>query len=425
MKKNLERLTALFLFLLPWQTVWIIRERFADGLKMEYETLAYYGTEVLLWAVFFLFAAYYISALRRRGTEHFRIASDRVFVGFLLAFLVWSYATSLFSADADIALQWSFHALEAVLVFFVIFLSPMPVSRMLGWFAAGSVAPAALGVYQFLTQSGFAYVPLGIAAHSAAEAGASVIQGAAGGRWLRAYGPFSHPNVFGGFMALAISASLLLLSNVKERGRMSVVLLALLVAQTAALVFSFSRSAWLGASLAVAVIFLRDKKKWKGPAVVIAVFLLCTALYLPLFKTRIADASALHEVASRTERVAGYRDALSLIAMTGGRGVGAGNYTIALRGLVPEYRPWEIQPAHNVFLLVLTELGIAGTALIFAAALVFVRWRRRYADYALLLPLAPIALFDHYLVSSYFGLVLTAVYMALVLRSVVPTLSTE
>ena len=86
-----------------------------------------------------------------------------------------------------------------------------------------------------------------------------------------------------------------------------------------------------------------------------------------------------------------------------------GNYTLAIHNEIESTRSaWFYQPVHNVFLLIFTELGVAGVLVI----LLFGYFIRRIFNCNLLpifILFLLLALFDHYLWSLYSGLLLVGV----------------
>ena len=250
----------LFLFTLPWQTIWIYREVFVGGVKMEYATLGFYATEILLWTAALLFIAWYWrvantppAPLRegRLSIYKLKITRDRVFVIACLSFISYLFISIAWSADKALALQQSLRIMEAFLLFFMFALGPLKFSEAVKWLALGAVLPSLLGIWQFFSQSTFAFKWLGLAEHIASNPGTSVVVGEEMGRWLRAYGPFSHPNVLGGYAVLVIVLMLLRELKVESRKYKVFWVIGCYLLISAAF-FSFSRAAWLALSLAVA-----------------------------------------------------------------------------------------------------------------------------------------------------------------------------
>lgn len=407
MKRLSELSLSLFLFLLPWQTIWIIREYFHAGVKLQYETLGFFATEIFLWIAVISFLLWRQKELGEK---------PRVFALTALLFVVYAYLSSLWAPDSDIALQHALWILEAFLLFFLLLAGPLQKKRVWAAIAAGSIAPAILGIAQFLTQTTFASTLLGLADHPAWEAGTSMIDAGNFGRWLRAYGTFSHPNLFGGYLMVAIVALDSLarmdrryLIDDKKNIIYHISFIVISILQWTALFFTFSRSAWLAAGAWLALLaFRRDMRHMTNDTRRIIIYhlssvVILTIVFFPLVQTRISG-DTMAEARSKTERISGYSEALALWRSKPLTGIGVGNYTIAARNTFPNRAPWEYQPVHNIPLLMGAELGILGILL--AAMIIINAFRLLSISYNLsvIAPILPLFLFDHYLWSSFAGL---------------------
>lgn len=431
---------AAFLFLLPWQTVYIFREVFLAGTKIEYWTLNFYGTEILLWLIVILFMVWYWKKFRSQILDfRFHVTKDRVFVFSALLFTFYFLLSTLWSADKSLALQQSVRVMEAMLLFFILFLGPLKVKEAIKYLLLGSLVPAVLGIGQFLLQATFAFKWLGLAKHVSSEPGTSVIVGESIGRWLRAYGPFAHPNIFGGYIIIVLTLASVHLKRFKIVAVTNYLLL------ITALFFTFSRSALMVFLIGFFILLLfyllskppqhfvsappsegGDKRGY------LFLFLIPYSLFLiilfsPLVQTRVLGNSS-HEVASVTERVSGYGEVLQIFKTSPWLGVGAGNYTLASYNLNPDLEAWQYQPVHNVGLLLLVELGTVGVLLLLFVFFSFIRFfvgvikskgvgvlslvglGLLLTAYCLLL------LFDHYLYTSYVGLALSGIYWGILSR---------
>lgn len=58
-------------------------------------------------------------------------------------------------------------------------------------------------------------------------------------------------------------------------------------------------------------------------------------------------------------------------------GVGIGRYTNAVQSLYPNHPAWSYQPVHNIYLLILVELGIVGVSA-FIALLYYTLKKKTY-----------------------------------------------
>jgi hypothetical protein len=416
--------------LLPWQTIWIIEERFLNGAKWEYATIGFYTTEALLWFVFFLFMIWHLKQVRiQMKREKFYWSKDRIFILSCLLFIVYGFLSVFSAPDVVVAFQHAFYILEGFLLFFMLAIGPLSLKEAVKWFVLGAVVQSILGIWQFLFQSTIASAWFGLAAHPAYEAGTSIVSSPEVGRWLRAYGAFSHPNVFGGYLVISLTATLVFWRDTK-RSWMTALRPGLFIIQTAVLFFTFSRSAWIAFFVCVCTysfFIFRQKKIWNEDRWVLAVsfvgIAILSAVYFPLIQTRFFGES-FHEVRSTTERVVGYTEAVEILRDKPFFGVGAGNYTAVAYALHPDRPGWEYQPVHNVPLLFLVEFGLAGLLLLLVIMFSFLRFVgsdvKKHKAFFLLFPtfLLPLLLFDHYLLSSYIGLLLSAVFFGFFVRFV-------
>ncbi|MCB0031187.1 MAG: O-antigen ligase family protein, partial [Anaerolineales bacterium] len=189
--------------------------------------------------------------------------------------------------------------------------------------------------------------------------------------WLRAYGLTNHPNLLGGFLALAI---LLLLGGSLRPGRLAWPLRLGLLLGCAALVLSFSRAAWLGllAGFLFLALLLGSRAAWRqqyGRSLLLGAAFCCVGGLLALIPTRELLFTRLQPTVNEFEtRSLSERDALQAAAWVAygaapWTGVGAGNGTVAVAPLIGEQAAVAPQPVHQVPLLLLLELGPAGAAL--------------------------------------------------------------
>ncbi|MBI2436279.1 MAG: O-antigen ligase family protein [Candidatus Magasanikbacteria bacterium] len=490
----LNLLLRLFLFILPWQTIWIYQEKFLNGAKWQYGTMGWYGSEILLWVCIFIFMAFVFAQVKdTRYKIQMKAEKDRIFLGSILLFLLYSFLSIFWSVDVDVALQTSLRLMEAFFLFLMLYTSSLSFKQLAVCFVAGSVLPSVLGIFQFLMQTDFSLTLLGLSQHLASVGGTSVVGSESIGRWLRVYGPFPNPNIFGGYLALAFVIALMvyeknpacdsvelveirqarkdyipILSGLRLPAQGwsafggKIILYGVIALQITALFFSFSRAGWI--AVGVTVFFycligvfakaetppcppqggiipnlfskippLRGAGGCFTPPVILFVLLtsVLTFIFFPLVQTRFVHQSSL-EIRSTEDRVSGYREAVEIFKEHFFVGVGAGNYTAELYQLNPTLPGYAYQPVHNVGLLFLAEFGIAGIILILVVLLSFWSYHQSQVTndkfsifnfqslhvwYVLCaMWYVFLAFFDHYFLSSYVGLVLTATYFCLVFR---------
>lgn len=473
MLKSLYVTISLFVFLIPFQTVLLLREPIIGGEKWQYGTIGVYVTDILLFIalLFFVFESLQLSAMRLPRFRRLKLAMTKNWQNWLfLFFFLWAGFSIFWASDRLLAGYMFVKLLLAGGVFFLAW-------RMIRagkerWIALAIIVAvllqAIIGIGQFVTQETFSSTLLGTSTHESWQAGTSVLKNESG-RWLRAYGTLPHPNMYGLFLAVGLLFVLSELTrssygNGSEQGRShkspliplsergseigssrptvstpltfskgstrysgggisSLVrgkmhlLLASIPLLLLGLVLSFSRLAWMGFVFGLLVLVVY--RIWRGGRrdrrlllVPISVLFFSGAIFTGLLHETVFprfDSAVVTHERSVVDRISTYREGREIVRKYPWLGVGAGNYTAELIRAYPDRPVWSIQPAHDVPLLVLTELGIPGFILfLLLGASILVRALRRKNTLALVMFLAllPSLLLDHFLWTSHFGIVL-------------------
>jgi len=335
---------------------------------------------------------------------------------------VFAVLSSFQAQDALAGLASALYAVTAVAVFIAIVMFRPNAREVLTGFVGGAVFQFALGGYQFYTQSAFASKWLGMAMHSAEQLGAFVVE-TESGRWLRAYGSLSHPNVFGLYVGIGL---LMCIGLAAYRGHgKHTRYYAMMPLIAAGLLFSFSRSAILGFAAGFLWMVVSaygseaapDYRRVLVPSfIIIAVTFATMALFYgdPLLTRTTANGRL--EAQSIGDRGGQYNDAMALFANHSFTGVGIGQMPLALaRESATERNWWQYDYVHNVPVLVAVETGLIGLLAwlgFVGATLMVVRDRLLhktavssgvtvYASAFIAMLVA--SLFDHFLWSSWFG----------------------
>lgn len=214
-------------------------------------------------------------------------------------------------------------------------------------------------------------------------------------RFYRAYGTFEQPNPFGGFMAwnaaIGIGTFVGLIVFVwrgrkngrKKLGRTEWIWLLFVggcaAATALALLLSWSRGAWLGFSVAMAVFLLFwPRRAWLGPVLLLAALaLFALGWQLDLIPAPLANRLAgftedvrLGDVRgvdindanyAVVERLAHWQSAVDMARDNLWLGVGFGNYEPAYGDYALINWPYPLGHAHNYYLNILAETGVLGT----------------------------------------------------------------
>jgi|FLOH01.1.fsa_nt_gi O-antigen ligase len=449
--KIVEYLFYLFIFALPLQTRLIYQTGELNGGFWEYGTKALYGTEILLSVIFILIISRVIISIKGQKIE-WQIRSLDYFV---LGFIVFVLLSTFWSIDCSQTLYYLGLFIEGIALFYLASRLGFKFRLLSYSFVFSGLVQSILAIQQFLTQMVYGNKWLGIASQNATDLGVSTIEGA--GRFMRAYGSLSHPNMLGGWLVICIIFLLGLLFQYQKRfyhapwkvskaliGQ-AIFLFSSLAIMTYGLVLSFSRSAWIGLIVAIVFIWIVLFKRRQPDLlkfylrlnlIILLVIVLFSMVYGQLLINRVSVESRL-EVQSIDQRLQGYGQAFSIFKAHSLLGVGLGNYTAAFYE-VDDTRPaWEYQPVHNLDLLTMSELGIIGELIlvgIFISILliIFKQWHagvaadpeglwpgggeNRLVLLAAALALIVITIFDHYLWSLYFGILLFWLILGLSIR---------
>ena len=404
-KKLLSDIHQIALGLLPVALcVWYYQTLVSNAIEKIYFTysdgLLFASDALALLAVL----AWLISSPNLYTLRVFGKASWEPKLGFALCLL--STLSTFWSIDWRISLFFSLH----LWLVFGLFLSVRDRPESWRAVAIGCCAALALqigiGFWQFGAQTTAFLAPLGMNWPGQLDPsirGASVVELADGARWLRVYGTLPHPNLLGGFtlMFLGGPAALFFLSEKRRPWA-----LALLAGGAALLILTFSRSAWVGLAAAGVVLTFHHRKFPRMRLFVagLAVLTGLLAAALPLYRlifTRAGAGSVATEEFSNAGRVWLTEQAVQIIKDHPVLGVGAGTFILEYARHAPY--GYLIEPVHNLPLLVVAELGLAGALIGIGLGLLIVRSALRATRpesvlfSALLVGLLVTSFFDHYL----------------------------
>lgn len=336
-----------------------------------------------------------------------------VLAGALTALLGLTWLSSVFSPDPALAASNALAlTLAGGLALYVVNEVDRP-ARVVPVVAVAIAAQGALALVQVAGQSSIGLSLLGEHVVTPATAGASVVAAADGTRLLRGYGLADHPNLLGGI--LAAGGLLVAVVPGRLRARASTVLASALIVTALALFVTFSRSAWLAASVGVVVAVAMLVRVREGAtlrrlgligAIALAAVIALAVPFAPYLATRLEpgrDDVAL-EARSLDERAALAAATARVAAAHPLTGVGAGVLPTALRTSEPGFA-FSYQPAHLVPLTVAAEVGVAGAVAWLGATLApwILAWRARRswtrelaATTGALTAVTVVSLFDYY-----------------------------
>ena len=326
--KILMPVLYIFVFFLPWQTRWIIRDTIINGDVWEYGRLSLYAFDLVFLAILFSFVISH--------PKEFKHYSKKLI--YILPFLVYLVLSLVWSPDKLLTGYFIVRFIQILLLVVVIFSLNFSKIKLATSFILGVLSSALLGLWQFFSQSALANKWFGLAEQLSFRSGTSVIE-TLDGRWLRAYGSLPHPNILAGFILLALVLCLWLIFQTKKTSsRLLITSCSFILVMT--LFFTFSRSIWLvGLILSLVYLFLNFKKKNHVPLKIalfsgLILFFALAFIYWPLTATRLglSDHNRL-EAMSATQRVSGFADLFSILKNNFILGTGPDTYTLALQNI--------------------------------------------------------------------------------------------
>ncbi len=407
MKSRLLKLEKFLFYFFVLVFFWQLRIVWPQGGAFnEWTSFYLYATDLILVAVLFLW-------LIRSGPQ-FKLKFDRAEI-FLVIFLLVSALSISVAPDRQLAV----YGLVKLLEFSALFLYVKKnFEQLFSWrgfwqvFIAGALAQSLVAMGQFFYQQSldlkfFAESPL-----SPDLAGvAKIVVG--GAKIVRAYGLVPHPNILAAILVAAIFGLAWLI--IKEYSRLNIwrkIVCALLLAILAmALFFTFSRGVIVigGLFLIGWLVYLFKEKSYRQSIIFIFVLLftvncLLLTVYWPYL---IAHFNVENFLASQSVDLRAFysQSALKMIASHLVLGVGQGNFVATLAATsAAGLEPWLWQPVHNIYLLIVSEIGVLGWLAFLAFLFLTIEgaWRGRKEltiSYLLFMVgcLLIIGLFDHFL----------------------------
>lgn len=420
LKKILNNLLILYLFLLPWSAVYIFDEKFLGGAKWQFGTGVVYATELLLGLIFIIFIITSLVAGPRLKVinikNKFKNPDHKTLIVIAIwLFLAWAGLSIFWSTEKSAGLYLWRYYLEASLLFFILLLSRLEIKKIYWPLVLSGALQGLLAISQFLNQQAFGHKFLGLVTRYPWHLGTLIIE-TENGRWLRAPGAFNDPNLLGGFLALNLIMGCWLYATTRYRK----ILLSLLVIITAGLFFSFARGAGLALLVGLIIYLISSKKTWSRiwlPILSIGLTLLSLSIiFSPLVFSRVNPNGRL-EQRSIQERVDQNQTAWLMFKQQPLRGVGLNNYTYNLYQQTPGQPAYQYQEVENIYLLLLAELGLIGLGLFLILIIVISQTAFKNKNYQNLILLAIcllLGLFYHYPLSQYQGLIILIISLTLV-----------
>ncbi len=226
--------------------------------------------------------------------------------------------------------------------------------------------------------------------------------------FLRAYGTFPHPNIFGGYLVTCLLVSLFLYMKKDFKWKGATLLLGIL--SSIFVIFTFSRICVV-LVLGIWLVFLFLGFVFKRKVLYSFSFGLLVERFLNLLSG--GDTSW-------SDRVNLMRSSFEVIKENWLMGIGLGRFTKGMENNIPltSNGVMLIQPVHNVPLLMVSELGIVGTllyCLLLGSILLRNVKRMSWFKWLVIFVIVVIGCFDHYLFSLPQGLMLLSIFYLIII----------
>lgn len=259
-----------------------------------------------------------------------------------------------------------------------------------------------IATYQFFFQKSlFGYIPFGEVDLSSYQIAKGTLLN--GSLYKLPYGTTVHPNVLAGFCVMAF----LLLLFLKKREK-SIAFIYLFGIVVTICVVTQSYTAGIALSIGISLFFIHKHVSSK--------FLLMATLFVPIVSIILLSLPTSFHLSSSISRRSQLQEiAVSMIKAHPFRGVGWNNFTVEMEnyGYVSNTVRF-LQPVHNVFLLLVSELGVVGWILLTHLGRKLSTQPTR--SFMLLTPLVLIGSLDHYLLTLTTGRLLVSFIVIMLMR---------
>ncbi len=282
-----------------------------------------------------------------------------------VVFIVLGSISSIFAVEPTLTGFQIFELLKSFLLYLYV-ANHVQDEADLGWILAGLMAAmlfqGGVGLYQGVTRGGrLGLSMLGEQDPSALPADADVVP-------ERAVGTFIHSNAYAMYlgMSLPVIAALLFVSSHRF---LKPIVFAVVLVGLGAVIFSFSRGAWLGTVLSGSLLGLFGLKKRAIHPVQAGIalfgFLIAILVVNSLADGFIIDRLTGGNTGSNESRITVMKGALHVIGQRPVLGTGLNNYIHTMRIYDPQRiyaHGGRLIIVHNVFLLLAVEVGLMGLA---------------------------------------------------------------
>lgn len=415
MKKIIKYLVYLYLVSIPFSFVYVLKSWRGNASDTAFLNFGVYLSDVFGVLLFFAFVYYfYLYKNSFSYLKNFFLKESKAYF-YLSVFLIFSIISFSWSGVPFVSLIFGFRLfLVASLTFFVSFLFANSFeirNKILFILSFSGFLQSLLAFYQFLFGRSFGLYFLG-ENHLSKEVLGLPYFSFFGHSFLRAFGTLPHPNILGGFLLLTMAATLFLIKSEKNKKQgLEKIFKIILFFQVFGMILTFSRGAILG-FFVFSWLFrktIREILDFNQKNKKIFFLFLIGLLLLSFFRDSVQKTIFLRSESSqlRVEYLVTNLKRFSVSPILG-RGLATGPIELPAFSDFPFY-VWENQPVHNIFVLILSDLGIFGFGFFLLFILEIFKKIKKENEresiwFWLFLIYLFIGLFDHYFLTLPYGI---------------------
>ncbi len=422
-------LFLIIVVLLPIQTRYFLMIQNINNNFFEYGSISLYVIDILI--IFFIAYGIIYSIKNKTIIDK----KSKIFILLLSLFNISIFISIFFAPDKTVAVYNFIKILIFSSFSFIIFINKIKMEWFISSFILSSSIQGFISIYQFIMQSISANKYIGVSEQLPFNLGTYVIEGGFG-RILKSYGLFPHPNMLGLFLLIGLIFILFKIlehkkeKNLLETSRIDFKMIYLIYAfgiNFIGLIFTFSRTAIFIFIISFILflmyeIFIHIKNKdiinkkinYNLSIFIVLIFIiLSTSLPASDLLASRTDVNNRLVTKSTNERLGQLKDFKNYIEQKYLTGVGIGNYTIYKYNQNKNLNTWDLQPIHDIYLLIFLETGIFGL-LAFIGLIIFKLIVNK--EVKIMIPFIAILLFgilDHFIITLTFGLIIFFLFLGI------------
>ncbi len=414
MEKIIKYLWGLFLFTFPFSIRFVVYEQasYRFGNFNPWVTGFIYLPEVLLGVIFLL----WIFHKMRLKNYNLEFKSGWLWA-IIFAFALNLFVATLLKGDALLGVVFLLRMFEGFIVFILLIDKVVKIKTVVTILLFGALLQIIWGYAQWRLNESVGLYKFGESVIGTDILGVAKIDLADGAKQVRAYGSFLHPNIFAAYLLTVFFLSLRYLKYSSK--------LFWLAIFTFGIYLTHSRAVMLVGVVCLILNFVFTAFKainFRRFVALIIVLILVLGNFWFFQKSQVVNTRDASVVERLSQNIISKN-----MWKSEPLGVGVNNFTLEMENYsnkgymeaasrlhggnddgVRKYLPWEFQPVHNAYFLVLNEVGIQGLILLLLFLLILfdLYWKAGKAIPVIALML--LAPFDHFLWDSWVGLILVS-----------------